>query len=306
MTLAAMPTKTRRTARTDVHRLGAIVPTDYIPLISYSGGGADGEPPINLKEVRAFCEAIGWGREGHPSGKRMFGHVGKCGVCGAHYRHGDLYQHEPTGDLVHMGHDCAEKYELFAQREDWCAQLEAQKRARAAFVERKRRDERFAWFCAQYDGLAEILALDVPLLADMADKLRRFGDLSAKQIELAFKVARELRRPKREEVKIPAPEGKMLVRGRVVSKKLYEGAYGDTFKMTVKVQGEGGVWLCWGTIPGSLSTNVGDLVEFNATLARGREEHFALFKRPTKARVVEAAVKDEAPEEGGSEQEAKA
>ncbi len=98
---------------------------------------------------------------------------------------------------------------------------------------------------------------------------------------------------------VPAPEGKMVVRGTVISCKASDGAWGTTYKMTVKVEADGGQWLAWGTCPDSLlehGRNVkpgfacdalrGCEVEFNATLSRGHEEHFAMFKRPTKARVL--------------------
>lgn len=108
---------------------------------------------------------------------------------------------------------------------------------------------------------------------------------------------------------VPAPEGKMMVRGTIISCKAADGDWGTTFKMTVKVVVGDGQWLAWGTCPDSLleygravkpgfaaDALRGCDVEFNATLTRGREEHFAIFKRPTKARVVHdpSAKSDEA------------
>ena len=279
-------------SRTDCHRPGAIVPRDYTHLESYSGG-AECEPPINLDTVRLLCEAVGWAREG-----RMWGHVGKCGVCGAHFRHGDLYRHEPTGHLVHMGHDCAEKYDMVADRDDWCAELEVLKRGRAARIEALRRQERYDWFCSRVEGLAAILESEHPILSDMKARLRQWGELSDKQIAFAFKLASEIRRPVRAETHVAAPEGRQVIRGTLVSKKSYDGMYGPSIKCTIKVATPAGTWLAWGTMPDALfgsssdtRAEVGDVVELTATLTRGRDAHFALYKRPTKARLVEKVSK---------------
>jgi len=77
--------------------------------------------------------------------------------------------------------------------------------------------------------------------------------------------------------------------------------YGTTMKITVKVTEANGCWLAWGTMPESLygtctwvdgksintSAQVGDEVEFTATLQPGNEPHFVFFKRPSKARIVQ-------------------
>ena len=270
-------------ARTDIHRPGAIVPRDYMHLVSFSGG-ASGEPPINTAQVRKLCEAIGWYGSG-----RIHGQQSKCGVCGAWFRHGDLYKHEPTGDLVFMGHECAEKYEMVADRDDWCAELEALKRGRAARLEALRREERYAWFCKQHDGLAQVLEMDHAILADLKGKLRQWGSISEKQIAFAFKLASEVWKPKQEERHVPAPTGRTVVRGVVVSKKTVECFYGLAVKITVKVQTEQGSWLVWCTMPAALAgVEVGTEVEFTATLERGKDEHFAFGKRPSKARKIAA------------------
>jgi hypothetical protein len=123
--------------------------------------------------------------------------------------------------------------------------------------------------------------------------------------------------PFAEEKHVPAPEGRVTVRGRVVSKKGVESAYGWTLKMTVKVETTEGTWLAWGTVPADLALiqhptieyqqtvlERGDEIEFTATLACGRDAHFAIFKRPTKARVIAFAPREpEAPREQGPVQD---
>lgn len=281
--------------RTDCHRPGAIVPRDYECILSYSLG-TESEPSVFLKEAREV-----WMPAGRLPRAERFGSLGQCGVCGAHFRHGDIYVHVPTGHLVTMGQDCGQKYELFAQRDAWNAEIEALKKGRAARIEAIRRQDRRDSFCATVPGLAEILKLDHALLADMGERLGKWGELSEKQIALAFKVASELWKPRYEERHVPAPEGRQAIRGIVVSKKAHEGGYGITTKLTIKVREAGGAtWLAWGTAPEALfgtedatRVEVGDEVELTGTLTRGRDAHFAFFKRPAKARIV--AKKDTTP-----------
>lgn len=86
---------------------------------------------------------------------------------------------------------------------------------------------------------------------------------------------------------VNAPTGKQTFKGRVVSVKIQNGAYGTTLRMTVKVTTPAGTWLAWGTAPmGCLSEscNHGGLkgcdVEITATLKPGRDPHFAILSRP--------------------------
>lgn len=102
---------------------------------------------------------------------------------------------------------------------------------------------------------------------------------------------------------ILAPTGRQTFRG-VVSTKSQEGGYGVEYKMTVKVTTAEGTWLAWGTIPSALleSVPVGERgriytlrgleVEITATLQRGKDEHFAIAKRPT-GRVLSVIVREE-------------
>lgn len=227
--------------RTDCHRPGAIIPRDYEAILSYSLPGQD-EPGCCLTEAREL-----WMPGGVLPRDSRVGSLGSCGVCGSRFRHGDIYVHVPTGHIITMGHDCAAKYDLVADRDDWNAQLEAIKRNRAARIEALLRDERLERFCAQNDGMASVLAITHPILFDMVEKVRRFGDLSEKQVEFALKLAREAWCPTRPtERRVSAPEGRMIVRGRIVSIKTQEGAFGDTLRMTVKVETDDGVWLAWG------------------------------------------------------------
>jgi hypothetical protein len=83
----------------------------------------------------------------------------------------------------------------------------------------------------------------------------------------------------------------MTFRGRVLSLKSHDSQYGPTWKLCVRVEGDGGCWLAWGTCPASILSAAagrvrGALVEITAALLPGREPHFALLKRPA-GRVLE-------------------
>jgi hypothetical protein len=107
--------KTKRTKRTDVHRPGAIEPERYTYRGSYSLPTSCGGWPVPAIGVE---HALAVAAEVHAAGHEIFGGLGKCGVCGACFSYGDIWQHE-GGELVHLGHDCAAKYELIADRREW-------------------------------------------------------------------------------------------------------------------------------------------------------------------------------------------
>jgi hypothetical protein len=243
-----------------------------------------------IKEARELCEGVGWHREG-----KMWGSMGKCGICGANYRYGDIWQHIPTGHLIHVGHDCADKYAMLADRDDFNAALESIKRRRAAVIQAEHNRIIRANFLAANPGLAEALEVDHDILRDMNDKLNRYHALSEKQVAFAMKLAKEVleRASMPAEVMIPAPvsNDRVVIRGRMISRKVQESDFGIVLRMTVKVETPAGNWLCWGTCPNELSATNGDVligcfVQFEAMLVPGREAHFAFFKRPTKARVI--------------------
>jgi hypothetical protein len=309
--------------RSDIHRAGAFIPADYDHVLSYNlSHMADGWPvpsfgvncQLDRRQVDKDGRVLANG-EHNPNlrccvvGLRMsglkyaeYGSTGKCTACGAVFVYGDVWQHRGSGELVHLGHICADKYNMLADRSEWelvhDRAVASAKAASAAALTRKFRLDDEARFYDEHPGLRDELALDHPILRDLKDKVYRYGSLSEKQIALAHKLADEVRNPKPAEVLIPAPVGdKVVVRGRVVGVKSYESAYGDQLKMTVKVESPEGVWLAWGSVPSGLLGGDrelrGSLVEFTARLNPGRDSHFALINRPRLARVIE-----EAPVEG--------
>jgi hypothetical protein len=227
------------------------------------------------------------------------GGTGKCSVCGASFIYGDVWVHEPSGEHIHVGHDCASKYSLMTDRSAWELANDRMRAAMALQIEKARKTKERAAFLAAHPGLEEALRVDHRVINDIAERFRASCFISGKTVALVRKIALEASRPKVEERLVPTPEGKALVRGKLVGFKS-RGGYSTKveYKMTVKVTTpDGGTWLAWGTCqaafldrPGGARSLIGLDVQFNATLKRGREPHFALFSRPTKAEVVQNAA----------------
>ncbi len=277
--------------RTDAHRPGAIIPQDYEALAFFSFGGSDGCPPLGVDYMLKLRAELGSeliDREG-----------GGCNVCGAHYRHGVIFKYLPSGKTVTMGHECAAKYEMLADFAAYDAAFEAHQRANAATITRVKNQRRRERFLDKHEGLAEALQVDHRISRDLASQFETRCKLSDAQVALAFKLLADLWKPvwQRNETNVSAPEGRVTVRGTVVSAKWHEGQFGTSLKITVKVQTDLGCWLAWGSAASNMlefSEPVRDVpsmlrgaeVEFTASVQRGREPHFAFFKRPTGARVV--------------------
>lgn len=290
-----MTTPAKKAQRTDAHRPGIIVPANYEYQICYSLPRGAFVPAINVDCTMPVPSA--WNEHGTPiswitptcpdngrccvrsahraAGRRgveIFGHAGKCGVCGACYSYGVVFLHEPTGALVHMGHDCADKYEAMYDLSAWELRNKRAEKAAAVQIERTRRTEARAAFLGSHAGLAEDLELGDDrgtggraILADMARRFTQFCSLSEKQVAFARRLADEIRNPpppKPEELRAVAPTGKGVeFEGDVVSAKIHEGEWGSAWKVTLKVETESGSWLAYGTVPRGLLDEVVGCVE---------------------------------------------
>lgn len=284
--------------RTDVHRAGALVPTDYEFVEAYHAYETD------WRLMQANREHLEWLRV-HVIAKHKVadhGGFGKCTACGASFKYGTLWLHADTDTIIHLGHECASKYgALAAHPAAERAAMDLKKKTARALEKAIAATER-AEFLAKHEGLEADLALNHPILRDMAEKLKTYRKLSDKQVAFARKLANEVRNPKpprAEDVKVAAPiaDGRQVVEGTVISVKEVASDFGIVTKMTVKVQTESGVWLAWGTAPRSLfdwtrqlpfqhawdGVARGDVVRFTAKLRPGNEPHFAVFSRPTQA-----------------------
>src|SRR5215208_3033731 len=174
-------TNTKRITRTDAHRPSTIIPTDYAYMFSYALTSMEGGWPVPAVNVEMVITVQD---EAAAAGKRVYGNMGRCGVCGASYKYGDVWSHEPTGDIVHLGHDCADKYQMVADRQDYERELEAARNGAKAErvkgksareVAREMRAEQAARFIKRHPGLGAALEADHDITRDLAKKLRQGG-----------------------------------------------------------------------------------------------------------------------------------
>lgn len=320
------------TTRHDIHRVSQIQPEDYDLVLCYALSSMQGGWPVPAVGINCEiekrheveredgtkvsvngehaadgrCCVVGMRQAGVRFAEH--GGPGTCTVCGTHHTYGDIWAHRPTGEHIFVGHQCADKYELIADRREFERELGKVRVRSAREHEKAMREEERAAFLDAHDGLREALETDHEIVRDIKDRFEngRYTSLTERQIALVFKLHHEANRPARPEEKhVPAPieSGRQTVEGEIVSVKFRDSRYGGSFKLTVKVHTPEGSWLAWGTCPavfidaapdGHVNKLRGAVVQFDAKLKQGRDAHFALFSRPTKAAVVELKEVDEA------------
>ena len=183
------------TVRTDVHRPAEIMPCDYSYVLWYSteavGAFGQPEPPYNVNcelvvlhdkrphmilvgGMATFCCPGGCPTKAHqPDGQccvvgltaiakvkwATTGGQGKCTCCGAWYKHGEVWRHEPTGEHIHLGYVCCDKYGLTHDRSGWKAWHKQQTKFRAQAAKDKRFKTAAHKFLEGKDELKAALAL---------------------------------------------------------------------------------------------------------------------------------------------------
>jgi hypothetical protein len=218
------------------------------------------------------------------------------------------------GRRFKVGSDCVAKVDpalaASVKRADADARLEARRQAAkdlAVEEARIKRESRVARANAYIDNVPglraafdagasapEAFAKQRAILADLHAKTIFYGSLTEKQVAFARKLGDEILNPRPAEVHVPAPtgQGRVKVDGTVVAIREVPDRFSYrpdavAFKMIVRVEAEGGCWLCWSSIPGAIRTvQRGDRVRFVATLEPGNDPHFAFAKRPSKAELV--------------------
>lgn len=276
---------TTKTKRNDPHAAANLIPSDYTHVLTFAHAGTEAGWPVPAHGVDVLLAM---------KAERQFfnrhGGCNRCDVCGANFRFGDVFEHGPTGVCIVVGWECGDKIATL-DRSVFDRELGAVREATLAEARKAAKATARAEFLAAHEGLAEALQGDHYILRDIAARFELRGELSEAQVELVFKIARELRE-RAAEVKVPvaiANGERATVRGRVVSVKWVDGFRGDRVaKATVKVDAAGGVFLLYGTLPrGIANAQRGDVVEFAATIEHGdRDPSFGFFSRPTGAKIV--------------------
>jgi hypothetical protein len=222
---------------------------------------------------------------------------GQCDHCGAHIRYVAVMFHKPTQSHMAIGETCS--VERFGHVDKLAKDIDRLRKRAAAARARTRTLERLdRWVEESSDNLATKFYLDTYHLdgdrtndfyVSLRNQMYQKGELSERQVSALLRSVSQtmVREAQREtEVKVPAPEGRVVVSGEIVSLKWHTSDFGDTEKMTVKCTTPEGIYLVWATVPSSVCPEVGDNIEFTATLTRSdRDEGFAFGKRPSGAKL---------------------
>jgi len=244
-------------ARTDIHREGAFVAADYVPEFPFHLHHTVDGWPIPSWNIDLIVELRQKGAVFAPVGHRSNA-TNNCSACGANFVHGEVWRHCDTGEYITLGHQCAAKFEMFADFTEW-------RREKAGMIakavrEAERRAHRIEWFglarelLAAEPGINTDLKTDHEIVRDIRGKLFRYGPMTKPQIALVRKLAFETTQPSESKAPVPVTDKRILIEGEVISEKWHEpeySTYPGRLVMTVKVQNGEGSWLCWGTEPSS-------------------------------------------------------
>ncbi len=217
-----------------------------------------------------------------------------CDHCGARFAHGVVFKHQPTGDLIAVGHICANDH--FGAG-DWQRLRQRYEREAARARKAKARNRRVLAaaeaFLAAHNGLAAALETDHHITRDLKAKLFQWGGLSSRQLDLAHKLAKEAARPAKVEHYCAAPKGRQAIEGLVLSCKDRQSDWGWSTKLLLLVGDPStppGAFKVWVTKPRQLRTahvERGVRIRMTCTITpTDRDPTFAIGKRPTNASVL--------------------
>ena len=284
--------------RTDIHCPTNFKPQDY-DVIDYFGvvtfPGLDCQDGPDQEsygdEARRYYEEGDRSGNPHPD-------TNQCDLCGARFNHGAVLAHK-DGDVITIGGICmsgiAGVPALTDGQKLYNAKREKRRRERAAKL-------RVA--LAENPGINRALKTNHYISQDLRAKLIEWGSLSDRQIELAFKIERDVanRPPELEPTPVPVTDDRVRVEGIILSTREEDGyAYNTTVtKCLIQVPTDGGAFKLWGTLPqkatdaqwdherehGEWPEIKGAKIAFTARLEPSRDdEAFGFYKRPTKVEV---------------------
>ena len=287
-------TMTTTAHRTDVHRPATLVTEDY---------------EFVFAEVNHFEDAPGWVQRRGDWGMEMSRWIARtdrlgrsthqCHHCGTRINYFAVLRHLPTGDAVVVGETCLDNRFALATAEFHrlrkLAQLDRERqRIKSAVRDFVEANAELAWMADETGETVPEASQGNDFIADVARKLRTYGELSERQIEAVRRaVERDAERARERAADTDiapatAPTGRIEVRGRVLGKKLVESQYGTTVKLLVQVPtavDNGTVteaWKLWVTRPRSLDVERGDDIAIKVTVEpSGDDPAFAFGKRPT-------------------------
>lgn len=311
------------TSRIDIHRPSAIIPADY-SFVTVNYRDADGmTDPYAVQMFNAHRKGTG----GVFSGHAHKGGCMVCGawmIDHAIFHHMPTNTYVRTGcdcaEHIEHGHADAFKHSAKVRRKAAKMNKEvvecSEKLSELGLLEQiemyfmpndiggviagcNERHDTHLLGCHLFgtsDNEFKQFAQSFAILIELVRKMRKYG-ISEKQVEFlknlcgkfidlprTITINREI-----DAARADVPEGKVVVRGTVVTLKDVEGYYGYEYKMLV--EHESG-YKVWSTVPKKIADiEKGDVVEFTTTLTVSPTNvKFAFGKRPSKASVITKKV----------------
>jgi hypothetical protein len=299
------------TTRSDVHSPSNLITEnyDYIGCLDtrpreddgWDGGWSDLVYGRTPEEVDAISTAL-------------YHFNGRCTHCSTYIRWAAILQYKPTGEYIFAGLDCLDN--RFSR-----STADFQRLKKAAELDRQA--QRIKGLCRVFaeknPDLAWMASGDIPewirwnnFIVDMSVKLRKYGELSEKQISAARTSIEKARvkhqeylqrQADREAEKAAAPHanvptGRINICGVVVSVKEVEdhyapqSRYSDDVPTTWKmlVQDDRG-FRVYGSVPSAFTAYElpGHRISFYAQVEPSQKDpEFGFYRRPTKAEVLES------------------
>lgn len=288
--------------RTDIHRPSAIVPADY-EFVAFEY--------LRLESLEA-CAILQSEREIKKAHMERTGgkyatheHGGSCHVCGASAIYTVLFYHAGTNEYIRTGQDCAAKMEMpydelrynaFRKGITDARLAVAGKRKAEALLKDKGMDLAWNIYAETNPEVTAKYQFEEKTVVDIVSKLVQYGSTSDRAINYVGVLLNKIANRARVEAERAAeaakaadcPEGRVWVKGEVISHRFDEGPYGTTEKMLVK--DETG-YKVWGTVPSSITVERGTKVKFSAQVEPSKDDpKFGFFKRPTKAEVTNVST----------------
>lgn len=237
----------------------------------------------------------------------------RCACCGHALKYACAVVHTPTGNGYWIGRDCARKIETLRHFDSTISQHTV------ALAERIACNKREADFLAANPDTMSIIAWcklpRAPKIAkDMLEKMRRFGDLSVKQIETLERI-RQQDAERRANATAKVITGRQTIRGIVLKADPRRNDVGSSpFTLKLLLDLGTGVRL-YGNAPEYVDVpeqrgkkqpdyvqagqnhwswevvEAGDTVEFTGTVeASQNDDLFGFWKRPAKFKIVARAA----------------
>lgn len=277
-----------KTARQDRHSPANLRPEDYeLVGVFYQGSSEEVHEAYSADTAETWphLEAHGWS-EGN------FATKGTCDHCGTPFAYGLAFRYTPTGEVIAVGRQCGSNSFEMTNAEKRFKHL---RQHVAALKERAKKNKALREFLAANEGLESWLATEHRICRDLAEKCRRFGTLSPKQVALAKKLYEEslLPKPKGPEERDVAT-GRRDLTGYIGGTKNVEGAYGWTYKMMfIAEHADGTIEKIWTTVPAAITSELAahgyqgiNLHGMRATIKvttepSRKDPKFGIGKRPT-------------------------